>query len=176
MEVVRLPSRSRPPAAVTSRLDLARGEHVLAWASARSGEWYVGTNLAIHLPAAAGGYRRLGWEDVERADWQRDSDRLAIVEVAEWDEPEQTTVVTMDEPGRLLELLRERVTSTVVCSFYARVRGKAGLSVVGRRSPAGVGPVTWSYVLSAGLQPSDPDVVDVAARTLAEARHEVEDL
>jgi hypothetical protein len=170
---VRRSPQPRPPAAVTSNLDLRPHERILAWACGSSGEWYVGTNLALHLPDPAGGYRRLGWEDVERAHWQRDSDRLAIVEVADWNEPERTTVVSVTEPGRLLELLRERVTKSVVCTMYARVRGRAGLSVVGRRSPAGTGPITWSYVLSAGLDPADPDVVRVAGTTLAEAQAEL---
>jgi hypothetical protein len=113
---------------------------------------------------------------VERADWQRDSDRLAIVEVADWGEPEHTTVVRIDDPGHLLELLRERVTKSVVCSVYSRVRGSAGVTIVGRRSPSGDGPVTWSYVLSSGLDPRDPAVVRVAEATLAQARRELDGL
>jgi hypothetical protein len=167
--------RTRLPTDVASALDLHPGERALAWANGPSGEWYVGTDLAIHLPAQHG-YRRLGWEDVERAEWHHDSDKLAIVEVADWGEPERTTVVEVTEPGRLLELLRERVTKSVVCTVYSRVRGKAGLSVVGRRSPSGRGPTTWSYVLSVGLDPADPQVEEVAARALADARHELEDL
>jgi hypothetical protein len=110
---------------------------VLAWAGGASGEWYVGTNLALHLPDETGNHRRLGWEEVERADWQRDSDRLAIVEVADWGTPERTTVVRVDEPGHLLELLRERVTKSVACSLHSPVRGTAGLNVVGRRGSPG---------------------------------------
>jgi len=119
-----------------SALRLLPRERVLAWATDALGQWYVGTDLAIHLPVGGGGYRRLGWEDVQRADWDRDSERLSIVEVADWGEPEPTSDFEVAEPGRLLELLRERVTNTVVCTVYARVRGSAGLSVVGRRSPS----------------------------------------
>lgn len=168
--------RPRPPDEVVSALALVPRERVLAWARGAAGEWYVGTNLALHLPAADGAPRRLGWEEVERADWQRDTDRLAIVEVTEWGAPERTTVVSVEEPGHLLELLRERVTKSVICSVFARVRGSLGISVVGRRAPSGDGPVIWSYVVSAGLDPADPDVVRVAEATLDEARHEVENL
>ncbi len=149
---------------------------MLAWATDALGQWYVGTDLAIHLPVGGGGYRRLGWEDVQRADWDRDSERLSIVEVADWGEPEPTSDFEVAEPGRLLELLRERVTNTVVCTVYARVRGSAGLSVVGRRSPSRDTPVRWSYVLSAGLDPADRAVAEVAEQTLAQARREVEGL
>lgn len=149
---------------------------MLAWATDPSGRWYVGTDLAVYLPTGDDGYRRLGWEDVERADWQRDDDKLSIVEVAEWGEPEPSTVFEVGEPGRLLELIRERVTSTVVCTLFAPVRGSAGLTVVGRRAPSRDRPVQWSYVLSPRLDPEDPAVVDVAAQTLAQAQREVEGL
>jgi hypothetical protein len=173
---VLLRRRPGPPAEVVAALELHPGERILASATGFAAEWYVGTNLALHLPQADGRYRRLGWEGVERADWQRDSDRLAIVEVADWDEPARTIVVRVDEPGHLLELLRERVTKSVVCSVYARVRGSTGLNIVGRRSPSGAGPVTWSYVLSTGLDPRDPAVVQIADASLVQAQRELEGL
>lgn len=169
-------SRRRPPNEVVHRLSLDRGERPLAWATGDDGLWYVGTDRAVHLPESDGRYRKLPWEQVERADWRRDDDRLAIVEVADWGQPEPRTEVVVSEPGQLLELLRERVTRSVVCTLYAPVRGKAGLNVVGRRSPTGDGPVLWSFVLAPGLDPSDPAVLDVADRTLAQARAEVEGL
>lgn len=168
--------RKTPPAELVASLELAPGERPLAWATGFGGEWYVGSTLALYLPDGTAGYRRLPWQDIERADWQRDSDRLAVVEVTDLGAPERTTVLRIDEPGRLLELLRERVTKSVVCSIYSRVRGTAGLSVIGRRSPAGGGPVTWSYVLSPGLRPDDPDVVRVADATLAQAERELDGL
>jgi hypothetical protein len=173
---VHLRRKTEPPADLVGKLHLHPGERLLAWAKGFDGEWYLGSDLALHLPDAAGGPRRLGWEQIERADWQRDSDQLAIVEVTQWGEPAPTTVVRIDEPGHLLELLRERVTKSVVCSVYSRVRGSAGLNIVGRRSPSGKGTVVWSYVLSPGLDPNDPDVVRVAEVTLEQAQRELEGL
>lgn len=160
------------PTDVRKRLDLERGERPLAWATDHDGRWFIGTDRALHL-ANGDGFRRIGWELVERADWQRDDGRLAVVEVADWGSPEPRTVIAVDDPGLLLDLLRERVTKSVVATVYARVRGRAGLSVIGRRSPVGDGPIVWSYLLSAGLDPSDPDVVEVARRTLDEAEREL---
>jgi hypothetical protein len=168
--------RTGPPAEVAGELDLRPGERILASARGFASEWYVGSNLALHLPRAGGGYRRLGWEQVERADWQRETERLAIVEVADGEAPPATIILRIDEPGHLLELLRERVTKSIVCSVYSRVRGSAGLSIVGRRSPSGEGPVTWGYVLSPRLDPRDPAVVRVAEATLEEARRELDGL
>ncbi len=154
------------------RLVLERGERPLAWAVDTRSRWYVGTDRALYLPIDDD-FRRVGWEQVERADWQRDTERLAVVEVAGWGEPEPRTEIDIDEPGQLLELLQERVTKSVVVTLYAPVRGKAGLSVVGRRSPVGDGPITWSYLLSKGLDPADPAVVEVAERTLDQAGREL---
>ncbi|MGH3447753.1 MAG: hypothetical protein ACRDQA_29475 [Nocardioidaceae bacterium] len=169
---MRLPSRRKLPADVRDRLPLEPGERPLAWAIGAEGEWYVGSDRALYLPEA-NGFRRLGWEEVARADFNGDTDRLAVIEVADWGEPEPRTEITVTEPGSLLELLRERVTKSVVCSMYAPVRGRSGLSVVGRRSPVGEGQVTWSYVLGRGLSPEDPDVIAVAERTLVEAENEL---
>ncbi len=167
--------RTRLPAATREQLELATGERPLAWATDREGRWYVGTDRALHL-ATDDGFRRLGWEEVERADWQQEAGRLAVVEVSPWGEPEPRTVIEVDDAGQLLELLRERVTKSVVATTYARVRGKAGLSVIGRRSPVGHGPILWSYLLSAGLDPADPDVATVAEQTLQEAQRELSGL
>jgi hypothetical protein len=173
---------------VTSGLALQPHERVLAAAQSTSELWYVGTNLALHLPtggdpepgapepSAGGAYRRVGWEDVERADWQGDTEQLSIVEVTPFGEPEAVTTVRLDEPHRLLELIRERVTSSVVCRVYAQVRDKSGLTVIGRRSPAGHGPISWSYLLSPGLDPDDPAVVLVAEETLAAAQRDLQGL
>src|SRR3954470_7828344 len=107
--------RFRLPPDVRGQLDLERGERPLAWATDRAGLWYVGTDRALHL-ANGDGFRRIGWERVERADWHRDESRLAVVEVADWGAPEPRTEVAVDDPGLLLDLLQERVTKSVVAT------------------------------------------------------------
>jgi hypothetical protein len=159
------------PADIAARLVLDRGERPLAWAVGTEG-WYVGTDRALHLADGAG-FRKLPWEKIERADWQSDAARLVVVEVADWGQQERRTQVAVEHPGRLLELLRERVTKSVVINMYASVHGRRGLSVVGRRSPAADGQVTWTYLLAQGLDPEDPAVQDVAARTLSAAEAEL---
>ena len=78
----------------------------------------------------------------------------------------------MDDPALLLQLVRERVTASIVLQRRVPVRGKLGLTVIGRRSPAG-GPVTWMHAYDAGLDPDDPEVAAVADRALAGAQAEV---
>ena len=175
MRLPKPPRRTRLPNAVQNRLQLEPGERPLAWAVDSDTRWYVGTDRALHL-ADGDGFRRLGWEQIERADWHRDDERLAVVEVTDWGEPEQRHEISVSDPGQLLELLRERVTKSVLTTAFARVRGRAGLSVVARRSPVGAGPVVWSYELAAGLDPADPEVTQVAERTLRQVAAELADL
>ncbi len=152
------------------RLRLAPGERPLAWASDDEGRWYVGTDRALHLPEGEG-YRVLPWEQVERAGWQQDAGRLVVVEVADWGDREVQTEISVADPGRLPELLQERVTKSVVSTSYTPLEGRQGLTVVARRSPTGAGPIAWSYVLSRGLDPADPEIAALAsrAREVAEA-------
>jgi len=164
--------RSKLPASAASTLELERGERSLAWARGRDEQWYVGTDRALHF-VGAGVSRRIGWEHVERAEWYGDEAILAVVELFGWGEPERVTKVELTEAGLLLQLIRERVTKSVVCTVYAGVSGRRGLTVVGRRSPAGDGPVSWSYVLAEGLDPGDDLVQRVADRTLREAQAEL---
>ncbi|MGI8434820.1 MAG: hypothetical protein ACR2LE_08830 [Nocardioidaceae bacterium] len=169
------PTRLKLPRAVVAELDLQRGERPLAWARCRDGSWLVGTERALHRhddPA----WRPLPWQHIERADWRSDSDELSIVELADWGEPERRTDIVVEFPGQLLELLRERVTRSVLLSRFAYVVGKRGVNVVARRAPSGEGPVAWSYVVTAGLDPADPRVQKVASATLVAARAELQDL
>lgn len=165
-------SKLRLPVTVLDQLDLHDGERPLAWGSGRADRWLVGTQSALHVETSDG-WRRLGWEHIERAEWNHDSDTLAIIEVAGWGLPERRTEFALVDPGQLLELLRERVTKSVVLTVYAAVHGRRGLSVVGRRSPTGQGEILWSYVLAQGLDPEDPLVAEVAERSLVEAQAEL---
>lgn len=172
---MRLRARPPVPAEVMARLTLPPGDRVLAGAQARDGRWCVGSAAACHL-LGDDGVRTLPWEQLERADWDTETDTLTLVESAEWGEPENVTQLVLDDPRSLLELVRERITKSVLFSRFTRVVGKRGLSVVGRRSPTGDGPITWSYVVSAGLDPADPLLVEAAETALAEARRELADL
>jgi hypothetical protein len=165
----------RLPSDVAAQLSFEPGERQLAWGRSADGRWYVGTNRAVHLPDREG-FRAVPWEHVARAEWQSDVDRLTIVEIAEEDTAETRIEVQLEDPGRLLEVLRERISKSLVYSAYTPVRGRSGLSVVGRRPPSGDGPVTWRFVVSAGLDLSDPDVAVAAQRALRQAEAEMRGL
>ena len=83
-------------------------------------------------------------------------------------------LVMDDHPALLLQLVRERVTASVVLQRWVPVRGKVGLTVIGRRSPVG-GPIEWMHAYDRGLDPNDPEVVVVADLALLQAQAEVGD-
>jgi hypothetical protein len=147
---------------------VAPGEKVLAWATATSGEVVAGTRDALYL-----GDARLPWEEVEAADWDRDTSRLRLSEVGQWGEQRVEHALTIDEPGRLLELIRERVTASVVLQRHVPLEHRRGLRVIARRAPRGDRPISWFYEYDEGIDPHDPAVQEVARATLAAARGEV---
>lgn len=144
------------------------GESVLAWAEARDGTVVAGTRDAIYV-----GDSRLPWETVEAADWDRDEDRLRVSEVGTWGAERVEHTLTFDDAGRLLELVRERVTASVVLQRHVPVSGRRGLRVIARRAPRGDQPLAWFYEYDEGLDPTDPAVHAIAQRALATAREEL---
>jgi len=171
-EDVRFSRRTSVPPDVLGDLPLLPGERALAWAQDGQRQWYVGTDRALLLPED-GSWRRIGWERVERAEWDRDSGALVVVETAEFGTLEPTHRLRMNDPNRLLELVRERVTASVVVRRFVAVEGRRGITVVGRRVPHSDGALGWSFVVDSGLDESSPAVQAAAERALAQARAEI---
>jgi hypothetical protein len=161
------------PAEVLSRADLPRGEKVLAYAQAKEGSWLLGTRRWLAV-VSRDEVHRLAWEQIEDAAWDNDASLLRITTIGEYGEPRPSYTFEMVDPALLLQLLRERVTASIVLQRRVPVRGQLGLTVIGRRSPVG-GPVEWMHAYDPGLDPVDPAVASVAAEALAQARAEVGD-
>ena len=109
--------------AVAVRRRRRRGEKVLAVAAAGDGTVLAGTRDAFYV-ARGEETRRVPWEQVEAADWDRDTDTFRLSEVGSWGEQRPVHTAVLADPGRLLELVRERVTASVVLQRH----------VVGRRA------------------------------------------
>lgn len=159
------------PAGVLSRAGLERGERPLAHAGTRDGSWLVGTRSRL-LIAGPETVVSLPWEQVEAADWDRDDERLRVTEVGEYGRPRSSYAFDVAEPRLLLQLVRERVTHSVVLQRRVTVQGRRGFSVIARRNPAG-GPLRWMHEYDAGVDPADPEVTRLADAALREARAEV---
>jgi hypothetical protein len=164
---VRSLRRSRPP------VEVAAGERLLAWAPLEDGGWVAGTRDALYLPGG-----RVPWEQVEAADWDREEARLRVSEVGTWGEqrPRHTFHIpdsAARDTDRLLQLVRERVTASVLVSRHVPVSGRRGVRVVARRAPSGHSDVQWVYEYDEGVDPDDPFVRAAAETALAAAQADV---
>ena len=170
------PRAAKVPADVLGRAGLPRGARVLAHTQAADGSWLLGTRDALVLVPGdeAGVSVRLPWEQVETADWDRDEERLRVAEVGEFGRPRTVHEVTIADPGRLLQLVRERVTASVLLQRRIVLPGsRKGLMVVARRSPHRDGEISWAVEYDVGVDPADPVVVEAAEAALRGAREEV---
>ena len=116
---------------------------------------------------------RIPWENVETADWDREAERIRVAEVGEFGQARPTHEFAVEEPSRLLQLIRERVTASVLLQRRVAVRGTQGLTVVARRSPHRHGEIVWACEYDPGLDPDDPVVRLAAEQGLRAAADEV---
>ena len=151
---------------------VARGERVLASATTAEGTVLAGTRDAFYV-VTDGDTRRVPWEQVEAAGWDRDTDTFRLSEVGSWGEQRPVHSATLNEPGRLLELVHERVTASVVLQRHVSLGGRRGLRVIARRAPSGAGGVQWVYEYDEGVDPDDPTVRAAAREALELARRDV---
>jgi hypothetical protein len=169
------------PVDVVAQASLAPGEKVLAGTRTTDGTWLLGTHKALHVVLEPGAEadreaeappveRRIPWERIERADWDRDEERLVVEEVGEFGRVRPRHELAVAEPGLLLELVRERVTASVVLQRRVNTEGQKGLLVIGRRSPVGDGEISWAYQFDAGVDPEEPSVMAAAEAGLRAAQ------
>lgn len=154
-----------------SSVDVAPGESELARADSEAG-LVVGTRDALYVPTSVG-HVRVPWEQVEAADWDREAEVLRVREVGVWGEPRPEYSLAIADPGRLIELVRERVTSSVLLQRHVAVDGSRGVRVIARRALSGDRAVTWLFEYDEGIDPGGPLVAQAAESALAAARDEV---
>ncbi len=154
--------RSSPAVAV------GPGERVLAACESVDGVVLAGTRDALYL-----GTTRIPWEQVEAADWDNESDVFRVSPVGSWGEEKVSHSYALTAPARLLELVRERVTASVVLQRHVPVSRRRGVRVIGRRPPRGTGEIEWFLEYDEGVDPTDPAVQATCAAALAVARSDV---
>lgn len=152
-------------------VDVVAGESELARADSEAG-LVVGTRDALYVPTSVG-HVRVPWEQVESADWDQDGEVLRVREVGTWGERRPEYLLTLTDAGRLLELVRERVTATVLLQRHVPIEGSRGVRVIARRAPSGRRDLTWLFEYDEGIDPEDPFVATAAESALAAAREEV---
>ncbi|GAB7006154.1 hypothetical protein JCM18899A_36270 [Nocardioides sp. AN3] len=144
---------------------VASGERVLATAPvAGSQEVLAGTREALYLPG-----RRLAWEHMRAATWDQESGVLTVTEAGEGRAVHR---LRLDSPARLLQLVRERVTASLLLERVVPLPlGTA--RVVARRGAGGERTLTWSVEFDDLADPEDPRVVALVTAALASARDDV---
>lgn len=149
-------------------------EDILAAVQLTNGRWAAGTRTAVYLPSdSTDADRRVGWEKIERANWDSEASVLHIYETTDFGTPLRATELKVEDPGRFGQLLRERVDASIIVQRHVPLAGKRGVRIVGRRNPAATdAPVTWNFVLDKGLEPDQPGVVDAAEAALRQVRDE----
>jgi hypothetical protein len=147
---------------------VAAGEKVLAYASSPDGV-VGGTAAALYLPDG----RRIPWEQVEAADWDSGAETLRVSEVGRWGEQRPSYSLLLEDSGRLLQLVRERVTASVVLQRHVPIRGRRGVRVIARRAPTRGRELSWLFEYDEGIDPDDPFVAHAAQEALAAAQEEV---
>jgi len=147
---------------------------VLAAVQLANGRWVAGTRAAVYLPSdSADADHRVGWEQIERANWDSEASVLHIYETTDFGTPLRATELKVEDPGRFGQLLRERVDASIVVQRHVPLAGKRGVRIVGRRNPAATDAgISWNIVLDKGLEPSQPGVVDAAEAALRQVRDE----
>lgn len=148
-------------------LAVRRGERLLAAAEGAAGA-IGGTREALYLSGT-----RLPWEDVQAADWDDETSTLSVVEVGHWGEARVVHTATLDDPQLLLQLVRERVTASIVLQRHVPIEGRRGVRVIARRAPSGSTDLTWIYEYDEGIDPDDPSVQRLASAALSAAQAEV---
>lgn len=164
-----LPQRQSVPAVST----LTSRERVLAWAQTADGAVLAGTRDALHwAPSGEGAPRRLPWPQVEAATWDAESSTFRVSEVGDWGNVRAEYFFVLDEARLLLELVRERVTASIVMQRRFQVPG-GGLLVIARRAPHGNDAVFWVFEYDESVDPVDPGVQAAAQRALELAKVDV---
>jgi len=173
------------PADVLVALGLPRRQHVLAAAQDGSGRWWVATHDALFMPgtgstpAAAGAARQVPWEEIDKAEWDRDSARFTLLIVGA-PTPVHTRFENADD---LLTVLRERVTTSVVAvrtialddaTVVARVGGVLpGDAIVTVRRRSADRSLFTQVAFSEPLDPNRPEVRLAGEATAAMTRSEL---
>ena len=165
---------SRLTARRTPRPDIAvgSGERLLAWAVVDGGH-AAGTRDALYIATSSVETTRIPWEQVQSAEWDPEESTLRVSEVGTWGQVRPAYQVVVTDPGRLLELVRERVTASVLLQRHVPVTGRQSIRVIARRAPRGDQPINWLIEYDEGLDPNDRVVGLAVEAALAAARAEV---
>ena len=124
-----------------------------------------GTVRAFYLPDGA----VLDWNEIDQAVWHQDENRFDLVTLPIGGPARAYQVHLTDPPGRLPELVRERVTSSIVVNQHVPLDGRRGARIIARRLP-GSDELDWIVVYDPGVDGKDTEVKERVRDAVAAAR------
>jgi hypothetical protein len=130
-------------------------------ARTRDRQWLAATDQAL-----VGAGLRIPWSDVVHAQWFDEESALVLDPVREAFAPRRFELA---DPGRLPEVVHERVMASIVVSRRVPVPGGA-VRVVGRVDADG--ELVWQVVPEVGVDLDRPEVRRAADHTVADLRRE----
>ncbi|AYY14023.1 hypothetical protein EF847_16250 [Actinobacteria bacterium YIM 96077] len=145
--------------------NLEPGERVLARASGPDGE-VSATNRRLIWPDGS-----IHWYEIERASWDGDAAHLLVTPVATSEHAGPYRLV-LNEPTRLVDVVREQVTASVVITRHVPLSGEHGVQVTGRRRADG--SLVWNAVVDAALDLDDPQLRTRLDAAITTVRSEIE--
>ena len=148
---------------------LENGERALASAASAAGS-VVATDRRLLVPTADG-YHSIGWDRVDRAAWDGDAEVLVVAESAPLGSPRRDHRLRVEDPRRLLDVVREQVTASVVLTRHVPIDGSLGVRVTVRRRRDGI---AWLVAVDEGLRLEDPAIRRLVDAAVASVRAEVE--
>ena len=155
------------PTEAAEALGLGGSDRVLAWSLLAGGGAAAATVDGLRIVTPRGKLIAREWIDVDHAAWDQESAMLAVW----WVGSRQTTPLEIvDDEGRLPEVVRERVQSSVVLSTDVALPGGRTGKVALRRGPDG--RLVTQNVLPPGVKVDAPGVAQRLDRAAAELRSE----
>lgn len=150
----------RPPAEVTALL--SPGERPLAWGVLSGGGQVVATDGRLH---ATDHGLDVPWVQILAAAWDEPVLEVRLLSVA----GEESLRLVLEDPGRVPEVVRERVEQSLMVDKVVPIVGKLGVRFLARRDPVG-DEVFWQRVVDPGLDVTDAAVAAAVDSAEAELR------
>ena len=98
---------------------------------------------------------------------------LRVVEIASFGERTPIHEVHLTDADRLLQLVRERVTASIVVQRHVTVTGRKQVRVLARQAPGSRGEIAWFVEYDDSLDPAAPEVDRIVQDALADARRDL---
>ncbi|MGL5406335.1 MAG: hypothetical protein ACRDAX_06055 [Propionibacteriaceae bacterium] len=145
----------------------AEGMHgrprVLAWAQTLDG---VVVGLPDRLSIRRGElWEHLRWDEVINGGWDNQQG------VLRWTTADGAGSISLEEPGRVPELFRERVQASIMVNQQVDIEGSDGITVTARRNPSDTrSELSWLALPLGTTDLNDPKIRALADEAVASIR------